>query len=147
MIIGYGIDKHDIRDVERRLGEQDFMARFTAAEKALCDGRYERAAAYCKRHCAKEAMMKAMGGNDAFGNVDWREIEVVNTASGRPTLRLSGGALAQFQAITPPGMIAVAHLSITDYYPTAEAGVIIEARKDPVESALAFAESHGILNA
>lgn len=126
MIIGFGIDVCDVRGVERDLARH--LTAFTADEIALCEARSERMAAYAKRFAAKEACMKALGSNDAEGGVDFREIEVVPTKSGRPTLRLSGGALRQFHAITPAGMWACTHLTISDDFPTAVAAVIIEAR-------------------
>jgi holo-[acyl-carrier protein] synthase len=52
---------------------------------------------------------------------------VVNLPSGKPTMRLTGGALARLAAITPPGHTAVIHLTITDDFPQAQALVIIEA--------------------
>ena len=128
MIIGFGIDIHDFRGFERDF--RRFIVEFTEAEIALCEGRQgaERIAAYTKRWVAKEATMKALGSNDVVGGVSLKEIEVVPTKSGRPTLRLHGGAVRQFKAITPPGMFCCAHLTISDYWPTAVAAVVIEAR-------------------
>ena len=55
-------------------------------------------------------------------------MEVVNLASGRPTLRLTGGALERLRAMLPPGHEAVVHVSLTDDPPLAQAFVVIEAR-------------------
>ncbi len=52
---------------------------------------------------------------------------VVNMRSGRPTLALTGGALARLQEITPAGMTAQIDLTLTDEYPLAQAIVIISA--------------------
>jgi holo-[acyl-carrier protein] synthase len=52
---------------------------------------------------------------------------VVNLPSGKPTLRLTGGALKRLQAITPPGMVAQIDLTITDDFPQAQAIVVISA--------------------
>ena len=52
---------------------------------------------------------------------------VVNLPSGRPTLQLTGGALARLQAITPAGCEARIDLSITDEGPLALAFVVISA--------------------
>jgi holo-[acyl-carrier protein] synthase len=52
---------------------------------------------------------------------------VVNLPSGKPTLRLTGGALLRLQAITPPDRIAQIDLTITDDFPQAQAIVIISA--------------------
>jgi len=126
VIINIGTDLHDIRDFERDF--KKYRGAFTADEIELCDSREERMAAYAKRFVSKEAMIKALGANDVKGGVRLREIEVVLTKSGRPTLRLWGGALRQFKAITPVGMVCFAHLTISDCFPMAHADVIIEAR-------------------
>jgi holo-[acyl-carrier protein] synthase len=42
-------------------------------------------------------------------------------------LRLSGGARERLEELTPPGMTAVIHLTLTDEPPMAEAYVVIEA--------------------
>jgi holo-[acyl-carrier protein] synthase len=60
--------------------------------------------------------------------VFWRDIEVVNLPGGRPTMRLSGGALKRLKAITPDGYEALVHVSLTDDPPVAQAFVVIEAR-------------------
>ena len=52
---------------------------------------------------------------------------VVNLPSGKPTLRLTGGAAARLASLTPPGHEAVIHLTLTDEYPLAQAYVLIEA--------------------
>jgi holo-[acyl-carrier protein] synthase len=59
--------------------------------------------------------------------VFWRDMGVVNMRSGRPTMALTGGALKRLEAITPPGMSAVIHVSLSDEIPYAMAYVIIEA--------------------
>ena len=52
---------------------------------------------------------------------------VVNLASGKPTLALTGGALERLNTMVPEGMEPVIHLSLTDDHPYAQAFVIIEA--------------------
>jgi holo-[acyl-carrier protein] synthase len=52
---------------------------------------------------------------------------VVNLPSGRPTMKLTGGALARLSKLTPPGYEARIDLSITDEYPLAQAFVVISA--------------------
>jgi holo-[acyl-carrier protein] synthase len=52
---------------------------------------------------------------------------VVNLPGGKPTMKLTGGALARLEAITPPGHAAQIDLSITDDFPLAQAIVIISA--------------------
>jgi holo-[acyl-carrier protein] synthase len=52
---------------------------------------------------------------------------VVNLPGGRPTMQLTGGALARLQMLTPKGYEAKIDLSITDDWPLAQAFVIISA--------------------
>jgi holo-[acyl-carrier protein] synthase len=58
---------------------------------------------------------------------------VVNLPSGRPTMALTGGALARLKEITPEGYEARIDVSLTDEYPLAQAIVIISAV--PIRSA------------
>ena len=90
------------------------------------DRKADPAWSYAKRFAAKEACAKALGTGMRRG-VFWRDMGVVNMRSGQPTMQLAGGALARLQEMTPPGMKAVIHLSLTDDHPYAQAFVIIEA--------------------
>jgi holo-[acyl-carrier protein] synthase len=129
MILGIGSDIIDIRRIERtleRFGERFVERVFTEAERRKSDARINRAASYAKRFAAKEACSKALGTGFRAG-VFWRDMGVVNLPSGKPTMRLSGGALARLQAITPPGMEAQIDLSLTDDDPQAQAIVVISA--------------------
>ena len=83
-------------------------------------------ATYAKRFAAKEACSKALGTGIRRG-VWWRDMGVVNLPGGRPTMQLTGGALARLQALTPEGLEARIDLSITDDWPLAQAFVIISA--------------------
>ncbi len=129
MILGIGNDIIDIRRIERTLGRfgDRFTHRlFTATERARSDRRRLRAASYAKRFAAKEACSKALGTGLRRG-VFWRDMGVVNLPGGQPTVQLTGGARARLKAITPTGMAAAIHLTITDDYPHAQAIVIISA--------------------
>ena len=101
---------------------------FTDVERAKSDKRMNRAASYAKRFAAKEACSKALGTGLRKG-VFWRDMGVVNLPSGRPTMRLTGGALARLQAITPAGFEARIDLTITDDFPLAQAIVIISCQQ------------------
>src|SRR5256714_6565356 len=83
-------------------------------------------ATYAKRFAAKEACSKALGTGIRRG-VWWRDMGVVNLPGGRPTMKLTGGALARLEALTPEGFEARIDLSITDDWPLAQAFVIISA--------------------
>ena len=130
MIIGIGSDLCDIRRIERamaRHGDRFLQRVFTAAERARADRRTEklRAGTYAKRFAAKEACSKALGTGFQQG-VFHSDMGVVNQVGGKPTMALSGGAAARLAAITPAGMAAVVHVTITDEYPYAFAQVLIE---------------------
>ena len=132
MIIGIGSDIIDIRRIERtlrRFGPRFVERVFTAEERRKAEGRAMPAATYAKRFAAKEACAKALGTGFRDG-VFWRDLAVVNLASGKPTMRLSNGAKRRLEAITPPGMRAQIDLTITDEHPTAQAFVIISAVPD-----------------
>ena len=132
MILGIGNDIIDIRRVEKtiaRYGDRFLDRVFTDIERAKSDRRAQRAASYAKRFAAKEACAKALGTGLNAG-VFWRDMGVVNLPSGKPTLKLTGGALQRLQAITPPGMAVQIDLTITDDFPLAQAIVIISANPE-----------------
>jgi holo-[acyl-carrier protein] synthase len=131
MILGIGSDLCDIRRIERslqRFGTRFTHRIFTAGERARSERRAASAASYARRFAAKEACAKALG-TGLRGGVFWRDMEVVNLPSGRPTMRLTGGALERLKAMTPEGHEAVIHVSLTDDPPMAQAFVVIEARR------------------
>ncbi|HEY0282782.1 MAG TPA: holo-ACP synthase [Rhizomicrobium sp.] len=129
MILGLGSDLIDIRRVEKsieRFGNRFLDRIFTETERLKSDKRTARAASYAKRFAAKEACSKALGTGLNRG-VYWRDMGVVNLPGGKPTMQLTGGALARLQEITPKGHTAVIDLTITDDFPLAQAIVIISA--------------------
>jgi holo-[acyl-carrier protein] synthase len=129
MILGIGTDLVDIRRIEQTLarhGERFISRIFTEVERARAERRADRVATYAKRFAAKEACAKALGTGFRRG-VFFRDMGVVNLPSGKPTLRLTGGALARLAAITPAGCEAQIDLAITDEYPLAQAFVVISA--------------------
>jgi len=107
MIIGIGSDLIDITRVAKvieRHGDRFLDRIFTDAERARAARRAnsERmvVATYAKRFAAKEACSKALGTGIRRG-VWWRDMGVVNLPGGRPTMKLTGGALARLEALTP----------------------------------------------
>src|SRR5882724_3771341 len=133
MIIGIGSDLIDIRRVAKvieRHGERFLDRIFTDAERARAERRAKNdkmVVANCAtRFAPKEAFSKALGTGIRRG-VWWRDMGVVNLPGGRPTMQLTGGALARLEALTPQGFEAKIDLSITDDWPMAQAFVIISA--------------------
>lgn len=133
MIIGMGHDQMDIRRIEKslkRFGAR-FEARvFTKGEQAKAHSRSEngknnsRASTYAKRFAAKEAFAKALGTGIAQG-VHWRDIEVVNAPSGKPTIMLHGHAKKLLDRLAGDKQINI-QLTLSDDYPTATAIAVIE---------------------
>jgi holo-[acyl-carrier protein] synthase len=129
MILGIGSDITDVRRIERvieRHGERFLGRIFTDLERARADRRKNRAETYAKRFAAKEACAKALGTGMRDG-VWWRDMGVVNLRSGRPTMKLTGGALRRLQALTPQGFEPQIDLTISDEGPMAVAFVIVSA--------------------
>ena len=129
MIIGLGSDLIDIRRIEQtleRFGDRFLDRVFTPLERQKSDRRANRAASYARRFAAKDACAKALGTGFRRG-VFWRDLGVINLPSGKPTMKLTGGALKRLEEILPAGMTAQIDLSITDDPPLAQAIVIISA--------------------
>ncbi|NKB57806.1 MAG: holo-ACP synthase [Alphaproteobacteria bacterium] len=128
MILGLGTDLCDIGRVAETL--KRFPGRFenrlyTEQEQARAERRpFNRDGRYAQMFAAKEACSKALGTGFRRG-VFWRDMEVVHLRSGKPTMQLSGGALARMQALTPDGMRAQVELSLSDESGLANAVVII----------------------
>ncbi len=128
-IIGLGSDIIDARRIARvidKYGDRFLDRIYTPAERAKADGRKNRVETYAKRYAAKEACAKALGTGFRRG-VFWRDLGVTNLPGGKPTMTLTGGALARLKAITPAGCEAIIDVSLTDEGPTAQAIVIISA--------------------
>ena len=133
MIIGIGSDIIDITRIEKVIGRHGdrFIDRiFTEVERAKAERRSTMPkliwATYAKRFAAKEACSKALGTGIRRG-VWWRDMGVINLPGGRPTMKLTGGALARLESLTPAGHEARIDLTITDDWPLAQAFVIISA--------------------
>ena len=124
MIVGSGVDLAEVGRIRRsieRYGER-FLARvFTPAERAFVERKRNRFERYAARFAAKEAAMKAIGTGWQHG-VAWRDIEVANLPSGKPTLRFSGKAAEFAERL---GVKSVA-LSLSHTEELAIAEVILE---------------------
>ncbi|MEJ7926262.1 holo-ACP synthase [Sphingobium sp. AN641] len=130
MIIGLGSDLCNIERIQHsldRFGARFEQRVFTDVEQAKANRRpFTKAGTLAKRFAAKEAFSKAVGTGFKAG-VFMKDIGVVNTPSGAPTLNLTGGAQERLAAMIPAGHRAAIHLTLTDDHPWALAFVIIEA--------------------
>jgi holo-[acyl-carrier protein] synthase len=94
MIVGTGVDLAEVSRIRasiERFGAKFVERIYTAAEIAYVERKANRFERYAARFAAKEAGMKAIGTGWRHG-VTWRDFEVANLPSGRPTLRLHGVA-------------------------------------------------------
>jgi holo-[acyl-carrier protein] synthase len=94
VIVGTGIDLAEVNRIGEaieRYGNRFLDRIYTAAEIAYVERKANRHERYAARFAAKEAGMKAIGTGWRRG-VRWKDFEVINLASGRPTLQLHGVA-------------------------------------------------------
>lgn len=120
MIVGIGVDLAEVDRIRAAIGRhgQRFIDRiYTPREIAYVERKANRYERYAARFAAKEAGMKAIGTGWRRG-VRWKDFEVSNLPSGRPTLRFHGVA-AEFASELGVANIA---LSITH---TAQQGMAI----------------------
>jgi holo-[acyl-carrier protein] synthase len=93
MIVGVGLDVCSIERMRRALdrhGERFFARICSDRERIDLAGR-DVATALAGRFAVKEAFAKALDGAPGVG---WHEVEVRRAPSGRPSLELTGHALA-----------------------------------------------------
>ena len=109
MIIGIGTDICDIRRIEQsieKFGERFLNKTFTSVEQAYCEGRARPAMSYAKRFAAKEAVAKALAGEDT-GSLSWTSVEVQNDPSGRPIVFLTKDAEKRSLSRCPLSLIHI----------------------------------------
>jgi holo-[acyl-carrier protein] synthase len=124
MIIGTGVDLCEvdrIKDAIGRHGRHLIDRVFTERESAYAERKTNKFERYAARFAAKEAGMKALG-TGWRGGLGWRDLEVTNLPSGRPTLTFHGKAA---EIATKMGVRNVS-LSITHTAVQALAMVILE---------------------
>jgi holo-[acyl-carrier protein] synthase len=88
------IEVERVRKVFAKHGERFLHRIFTDNEILQCRGKATRLAG---RFAAKEAISKALG--TGLHGVKWREMEIVQLRSGRPTVRLHGVAKVRAQQL------------------------------------------------
>ncbi|WP_252108561.1 MULTISPECIES: holo-ACP synthase [unclassified Halomonas] len=124
MIVGIGSDIARIARFETavaRHGER-FAARILGpAEHESWVSRHRSPAYLAKRFAAKEAFVKALGLGLRAG-MQWREIQVLNDALGKPVLELAGEAKRFFEQSGAQS----AYVSISDEAEYALAFVVLE---------------------
>ena len=94
MILGIGTDLAEVDRIGQsiaRYGDRFLNRIFTERERAYAGRKANSTERFAARFAATEAGMKAIGTGWNRG-VTWRDFEVVNEPSGRPTLHLTGVA-------------------------------------------------------
>ena len=115
------IDAYGHRLIDRALGADEIKE--LAAKDFISKQEY--AASVAKRFAAKEACSKALGTGFRNG-IYLRDIQITHNNAGKPELKLSGGALQQFEKMQKTDKKISLHISLSDDYPWAQAVVIIE---------------------
>src|SRR5277367_5235347 len=124
MILGTGIDLCEVARMKaamERHGERFKTRVFTDREIRYAESKANRYERYAARFAAKEAGMKALG-TGWRGGLGWRDLEVTNLKSGRPTLQFHGKAAEIAEKL---GVRNIA-LSLTHTAEQAMAMVILE---------------------
>jgi len=123
MIIGIGIDIADQKRLQQSLerhGEHIVQRIFTEKEIMACQRYREKTEHYAGKFAVKEAFMKAIG--IGFGQVEFKEIEVLNRENGAPYIVTSGKAKKAIEKLD----ITNIHVSISHDANIAVAVVILE---------------------
>jgi len=92
LIKGIGVDIVEISRIKQAINKhQRFKKRFfTSSENEYCEGKADAMQHYAGRFAAKEAVVKALG--TGFKGFKWQSIEIINTSSGKPEVRLKDKA-------------------------------------------------------
>jgi holo-[acyl-carrier protein] synthase len=124
VIVGTGVDLCEVDRIEKaiqRHGRRFVERVYTEREIAYAERKANKFERYAARFAAKEAGMKALG-TGWRGGLGWRDLEVKNLPSGRPTLAFHGKAAEIAEKL---GVRNVS-LSITHTSEQAMAMVILE---------------------
>lgn len=96
MIEGIGVDVIEIPRIQRAIDEwgDTFLEKiFTASELSYARARKNATQHIAGRFAVKEAVAKALSTGWS-GGFRWKDVEVENDASGKPSVRLHGHVLA-----------------------------------------------------
>jgi holo-[acyl-carrier protein] synthase len=120
-VVGVGVDVVDVARLARVLDRTPGVADrvFASGERAYAGTGAESLRRLAARFAAKEAAAKALG---APASIRWREIEVVTSEDGRPTLRVTG----RTAEVAAAQGIASWHVSLTHDAGVAVAVVVAE---------------------
>ena len=111
MIHGTGVDLIEISRIKNSMKKYSgkFEERvFTSKEIDYCRSKADPSKHFAARFAAKEAVLKSLGTGMAEG-ITWKDMEILNQASGRPILTLTGKGRDIFESL---GLRHI-HISIT----------------------------------
>ncbi|HUR98046.1 MAG TPA: holo-ACP synthase [Pyrinomonadaceae bacterium] len=124
MIVSIGIDIVEVYRIAETLARTPRFGErvFTDAERTYCDAKGAAAAqSYAGSFAAKEAFLKALQ-TGWRGKITWRDIEILRSDQGVPSLNISGEAATLFKNSGATRM----HVSISHTSEHAVAQVIFE---------------------
>lgn len=130
MIIGLGEDLVEISRIQKLIeskGERFIEKCFTPQEIEKADNHStpdKKNAYFAKRFAGKEACLKALGTGMREG-LAWHDMDIGNDDLGRPILKLYGGVLDKFNALTSDKQGRI-HITLSDEAGLAKATVIFE---------------------
>ena len=125
MIQGIGVDLIEIERIQASIVEfgETFLRRiFTDVEIAYCRSRKNPSQHFAARFAAKEAVSKALATGWS-GEFEWKNIEVSNELSGKPSIVLHGSTSQALEK-------SLVHISLSHSDTSVVAFAIIE-QKDP----------------
>jgi fatty acid synthase subunit alpha len=104
-----GVDVEDISAIN--IDNDTFIERnFTEAEQAYCRKAPNPRASFAGKWSAKEAVFKSLGVSGRGAGAELKSIEIVNDATGAPTVKLSGpAAAAASQAGVKDVTVSISH--------------------------------------
>ena len=124
MILGTGIDivsiPHMLKSLSR-WGDVFTKRVFTDVEREYCQKKNRCAGHFAARFAVKEAFLKALGSG-LVKRMKWSDVEVMNEASGKPIVNLSG----EVKRVAKDLRVTHIFVSITHTHEYAIAQVILE---------------------
>ena len=125
-ILGLGVDVVEINRFKKIKNNKKIIKRiFTTYENRYCENK-NKILCFAKRFAAKEAAAKALGTGFRKG-VYWKDLEVINLPSGKPSMNFYGESKKRLDSLMPKNTVPSINLSITDEFPYAQAIVTINA--------------------
>ncbi len=129
MILGIGTDVVDVARIEQKVLQREGFCQlvFSKHEIIYCEKIKNKFESYAARFAAKEAFLKALG-TGLFIKGELNEIEIENTASGKPIIKLSELLINNVKEIFMIQDFKI-HVSLSHTSTMATAFVIIESEQ------------------